>query len=463
MCEPSLSLPPSRARWLSCASDGRRRLAASVAAILSTALLAGCTTATAEQPRSRLSGHATTDATAAAPVTPAPTPAVPPATDQVAARLAKVSRAGIGSSGIVVLTDTGSPVAGRNADRPLAPASTLKLLTSLAALDTLGSDHTFTTRVVSPKKGRIVLVGGGDPLLTDKASSSAAKPASLQALATATAAALAGSGTTSVRLGYDDTLFSGPDFSPEWKQSWRSYLSRVSPLLIGHGRFDEWRSDPRPARTAADTFAKRLRKAGIRVTAIAPEQAASSAAPVAVVQSAPLSLVVGRTLRLSDNLAAEVLARHVALATGRSPNFTGATAAVTTWLKAHGLWSEGMRLRDGSGLANSSRVTPAVLARAIVASLNTPALQAVAAGLPVAGESGTLKHRFDDRSERAGRGNVRAKTGTLAGIASLAGYLTTADGSRLVFAEMANRTVGQNTAYNWLDRSAAALARCGCG
>ena len=47
-------------------------------------------------------------------------------------------------------------------------------------------------------------------------------------------------------------------------------------------------------------------------------------------------------------------------------------------------------------------------------------------------------------------------------MASLAGYLTTADGARLVFAIVANRTRGQTTAYNWLDRSAAVLVRCGC-
>lgn len=63
---------------------------------------------------------------------------------------------------------------------------------------------------------------------------------------------------------------------------------------------------------------------------------------------------------------------------------------------------------------------------------------------------------------RSPDGVVHAKTGTLQRVSSLTGYLTTADGATLVFSAIANRTSGQTTAYNWLDRTAAALARCGC-
>lgn len=429
-----------------------------IAAAVCAVLLAGCTPASAGPAQGPAAVRPTAPDASPASATPAPVPDP----EKLAARLAKVSRTGIARSGIAVLADDGAVLADRGADRPLAPASTLKLLTTLAAVDTLGADHTFTTSVVSPSKGRIVLVGGGDPLLTDKTSTSATKPASLQALAVHTAEALAASGVTKVRLGYDDTLFSGPDFNPAWKSRWRGYLSRVTPLMVGEGRFDQWRSDPEPALTAATAFAKRLQKQGIRVTVVGRQEAPDGAATVASVSSARLSAVIARTLRLSDNSAAEVLARHVALATGRTPSFAGATAAITAWLKDHDLWDDGMVLRDGSGLSDRSRVTPSVLARALLLAVHTPELRAVADGLPVAGENGTLKDRFDDSSEAIARGNVRAKTGTLVGVASLAGYLTTADGARLVFAAMANGTAGQNTAYNWLDRSAAALVRCGC-
>jgi D-alanyl-D-alanine carboxypeptidase/D-alanyl-D-alanine-endopeptidase (penicillin-binding protein 4) len=385
-----------------------------------------------------------------------------PDADKVLARLAKVSRSGIGASGITVLSDTGTEVAERSGDKALAPASTMKVLTSLAALDLLGADHTFRTQVVSPAKGKLVLVGGGDPLLTDKQSKSAATPASLAALAKATATALAAQGVKKVSLGYDAGLFAGPDYSPLWKKTWRVYLSRVSPLVVDEGRFNPWQSHPKPALTAAKAFAARLEAAGIKVTGVRPAQAAQDATEVAAVESAPLETIVRRTLKVSDNLAAEVLARHVALATGAEPSFTGAAGAVRTWLVEHDLWTGGMKIMDGSGLSARSRVTPSALAKAVVLSLNTPALGAVAAGLPVAGRTGTLENRFNDAAERIGRNNVHAKTGTLPGISALAGYLTTEDGDRLVFAVIANGARGQTTAYNWLDRTAAALVRCGC-
>lgn len=435
---------------------------------MSLALVTGCTAAAADpnagvDPNGVASraGFPSAGVTAAA---PSPTPSVtPPDPAKVKARLAKVARNGIGASGIVVLTDEGTLVTGRGAGRALAPASTMKVLTTLAAVGTLGADHRFTTKVVSAGNGRIVLVGGGDPLLTDKQSGSAAKPASLQKLAGATVDALRASGIKKVSLGYDTSLFSGPDFHPNWKSKWRSWVARVSPLLVGQGRFNQWQSDPKPALTAAKAFAARLKKSGITVTGVNAAKAPAGASELAGVQSAPLSSVVARTLRLSDNLAAEILARHVAIAGGGKGSFAGATAAVRAWLEAEGLWVDGMRVVDGSGLSDRSRVTPEVLAKAIAVSLNTTELGAVAAGLPVAGKDGTLKDRFDDKQESVARGNVHAKTGTLAGVASLAGYLTTKDGSRLVFAAMANRAVGKTTAYNWLDRSAATLVRCGCG
>jgi len=80
----------------------------------------------------------------------------------------------------------------------------------------------------------------------------------------------------------------------------------------------------------------------------------------------------------------------------------------------------------------------------------------------VAAESGTLKHRFDDRSEAAGRHVVHAKTGTLSGLAGLAGYVTTADGALLVFAELGNKATSYYRVYDWLDREAAVIAGCGC-
>lgn len=448
---------------------GRTDAARGLAAALAAAALAVSTACSAAPPApvASAAGAPSASATPSVPSAPATTPtpiATPPmpVADVLADELAEVSRKGIESSGVVVVDPaTGTTLASRG-DAALVPASTMKVLTSLAAVDTLGAGATFATRVVSPKAGRIVLVGGGDPLLTDKQSKSAAKPASLQALASRTVAALKEAGTTSVRLGYDASLFSGPGWHPSWKSSWRSFTARVSALSINGGRVDQWVVHADPARTAATAFAARLRKAGIKVTAVDAQEAPARAATLAEVRSADLARIVGYTLRASDNFAAEVLSRHVALGSGGKGSFKAGSAAVAAWLKANRLWAADMVIDDGSGLSGKSRVRPSVLAEAISLALITPRLASVPAGFPVAGVNGTLKDRFDDKAERAGRTVVHAKTGTLLGVASLAGYVTTADGATLAFAAMANRAVGRDTAYNWLDETAAVLARCGC-
>lgn len=389
--------------------------------------------------------------------------AIPTPTPQaLKAALAKVPSTAIGSRGMIVLDDQGRALTVTNPDRPLTPASTLKVLSTMATLDVLGADHRFTTSVTTTAPGRLVLVGGGDPLLTDKASKSAAKPASLEDLAGQTVAALRSAGISKVTLSYDDSLFTGPSFSPYWKKSWQSYESRISALIIGSGMVNAWSAQPNPAQFAAKAFAKRLTAAKITVSSVRPVTSATPGTVLASVTSAPLATVIANTLAYSDNLAAEVLLRHAALASGKPGSFVGAAQTLTDWLKAHQLWAEGMVVVDASGLAVKDRVTAGVLAKAINLSLTTERLVAVSAGLPVAGQSGTLKERFNDKAEKAGRGRVHAKTGTLRTVASLAGWVTTADGARLVFAFIGNKTAGQNSAYNWLDRSASVLAGCGC-
>jgi D-alanyl-D-alanine carboxypeptidase/D-alanyl-D-alanine-endopeptidase (penicillin-binding protein 4) len=314
---------------------------------------------------------------------------------------------------------------------------------------------------MAPEKGRLVLVGGGDPMLTDKQSKSSAKRASLQALAAQTVTALQEAGVKSVRLGYDTSLFSGSSWHPSWKPTWKVFTARVGALSIDGGQVNQWQAHSNPAKVAAEAFAARLKAAGIKVTKVAAERSPTGAVPVASVESAPLAAIVGHVLRVSDNHGAEVLARHVALATGGTPSFEGGTTAITGWLKTHGLWASGMRIDDASGLSRKSKVRPSVLADALALALVTPRWVAVAKGLPIAGVNGTLKTRFNDAAEKAGRKVVHAKTGTLQGVAGLAGYVTTKDGAVLTFAAMAN-DAGRDSAYNWLDRTATVLAKCGC-
>jgi D-alanyl-D-alanine carboxypeptidase/D-alanyl-D-alanine-endopeptidase (penicillin-binding protein 4) len=219
-------------------------------------------------------------------VTPqlAPAAVVLPDPDVLTARLKKVSSKGIGRLGLIVTTTDGLVLAGRSADSALTPASTMKVLSTMAAVDSLGADHTFVTSVVRPSAGRIVLVGGGDPMLTDKVPTADYRLASLQRLANLTAAELKAAGRTSVALAWDASLFSGPTFSPEWKARWRGTEARVAALEINSGKLAGGGAAANPARQAAKAFAKRLRAAGITVTSVAAGTAAGTV--VASVRSA---------------------------------------------------------------------------------------------------------------------------------------------------------------------------------
>ena len=105
------------------------------------------------------------------------------------------------------------------------PASTAKLTTAVAALDALGPAARLTTRVVlGTAPGSVVLVGGGDPTLAagPPPASDYPRPATLASLASATARALRARGVRTARLGYDVSLFSGPQMAPGWPMAYVS-------------------------------------------------------------------------------------------------------------------------------------------------------------------------------------------------------------------------------------------------
>ncbi len=425
----------------------RRRLAG---ALLALGLLGGSFVPTA---------HAVPVAPLAAPRAPL---AVPAAVEGplVATKLAAVSRSSLDSTAWAVYTADGTEVTA--SDALMVPASTTKILTAMAALDILGADRTFTTKVVSAKKGKLTLVAGGDPYLVSSRSTVPAKQANLADLASRTASALKKAKVKKVTLTYSAPLFSGTSYSSAWKQSWASYTPRIMSLTVNGGMTGS-RAYTNPARSTATLFASKLRAKGIKVTFAGSSSTPKGAKTVASVTSARLGTQVRRMLRYSDNVAAENYARLIARATDRSPSFAGGSAAITAWLKSKGLWASGMKIDGGSGLSSNTKVRPSVLARAVGLALRDATYDDVRVGLPVAGVNGTLKNRFNDPSERAGRDVVHAKTGSLKKVNALAGYLRTRDGDLLTFAFGATHDGKRSTkAGNWLDRSATALVTCGC-
>jgi D-alanyl-D-alanine carboxypeptidase/D-alanyl-D-alanine-endopeptidase (penicillin-binding protein 4) len=389
-------------------------------------------------------------------------PVVPPDADVLAAQLAEVSKKSMKDVGYAVYSADGTALVA-SSDKGMVPASTMKVLTAMAAVDVLGAATTYSTSVVSAKRGKITLVGGGDPFLTVKKSTVPAKPANLNALVAATAKALKAQKVKKVALTYDASLFSGSSYSSSWKKEWASYTPRIKALLVNSGKSTGWRADADPAKAAAKLFASKLVKKGVKVTSVKSAKAPKGATALATQTSATVGTMVRRMLRYSDNVAAEVLARQVALAQGRPGSFSGASAALTAWLKEHQLWASGMRIDGGCGLSSKTKLRPSVLNLALVQALDDVRFLDVTAGLPVAGVDGTLKKRFNDKQEAEGRKVVHAKTGSLKEVSALAGYVTTKDGALLTFAFMASHPSSQSkAASNWLDRSATVLAKCGC-
>ena len=371
--------------------------------------------------------------------------------------LAKVNRTGLnGVVGAVVLDGTGKTVYATNAGTPLAPASTMKLLTSAAALSLYGPQHRFKTKVVAAGPGAIVLVGGGDPYLASRPGSQPAR-ATLSGLATATAAKLRASSRKSVSLGYDDSLFSGPAWNPLWPAGYRQHAGATSALWVNP-------KDPNAARSAAGAFAQALRSNGIKVSTIRRTKAARNASEIAAVRSITVSQIVTHLLLVSDNDAAEVMLRQVGVKAGRGGSIAGGRRALQAELTKLGVWTSATVAHDGSGLARQSRVPPSSLVR-LLRLAGSPAqakLRALLTGLPVAGVEGSLRSRFADDSMRPAEGLVRGKTGTLTGVRSLAGYLRTPDGTLLYYSVVVNNTTDDYEAGEWIQRTVTALSTCRC-
>ena len=351
-----------------------------------------------------------------------------------------------------------------SAHTPLTPASTLKVMTATAITDALGADHSFTTSVVATSADAIVLVGGGDPLLasapTSYSGSSAIALPTTADLAARTAAALQAQGISRVSLGYDDSLFSGPVWHADWPEGDRQFVAPISALVIDEGAAVPGTESG--SQVTAGIFADQLRAAGIDVTGDVVAASATGGSELAKVASAPLGLLVQEMLTHSDNFIAEMLLRQLGIAKGQAGSFEGGAAALTASLTDLGLWDDGQLIVDGSGLSVNNRITPAALVKALQLSAARPELSAVLAGLPVAAATGTLGTRFADDQSAAARGLVRAKSGSLDGVSSLAGYTPSSDGALIAFAVIGNGLPTDQDIRPWFDHVAAALAGCDC-
>jgi D-alanyl-D-alanine carboxypeptidase/D-alanyl-D-alanine-endopeptidase (penicillin-binding protein 4) len=240
--------------------------------------------------------------------------------------------------------------------------------------------------------------------------------------------------------------------------------------------FTAYLSVPNPALWAATLFKEALIARGIKVdgeargrdfrVAESERFDLKKAIEIAQEDSATLGEIVRHTNKQSDNLYAELILRTLGKERGASApdpdphknrergDDEAGTAVVKAWLDHSGIPSDGLEIRDGSGLSRLDLVTPEATARLLVAIAKTNAASAFRDSLPIAGRDGTLSGRLVSSS-----GSVVAKTGTLTYTHSLSGYATGQNGEVLAFSIFCNDATGQGNPTRVIDQIVGLLVR----
>ena len=415
-------------------------------------------------------------------VVPRPPRRPEPGQDRATGRLVEAAKLSGTLAFVVADRATGRVLAAREADVPLPPASVAKAITSLYALEKLGPDHRFRTRlmrlgpVVNGRlEGDLLLVGGGDPDLDTDALGDLAAALAATGLTSMTGRFLVCDGALPYRarisadqpdhLGYNPAIsglilnYNRVNF--EWKRvngAWQlgmdargerfvppvsmasvAVASRDAPLFryegedrwtvaessLGEGG-SRWLPVRNPTAYAAEVFATLVAAHGLRlpkpeVLPLAP----AGAEEIVAHEGQPLTKVLAGMLKYSTNLTAEVMG----LTASGAGTLEGSAAAMTDWARRR--FGISARFADHSGLGVTSRVTAQDLAQVMLRA-------------PQTRHGALLQGLMRDMGLTDAEGNevkgspvrIHAKSGTLNFVSNLAGYIAAPEGD-LVFAVMA--------------------------
>ena len=360
----------------------------------------------------------------------------------------------------------GVPIAERNADSAVIPASTQKVPVAGTALALLGADFRYTTTVVAASQpvggvvdGDLYLVGGGDPLLSSDwypasnlERNPVTSPTSFDALADRVVAA----GVTAVSgsvIG-DGSRYDDEYFAPGWGDGVAGLEGGpYDALMANDSRVlgDPLRGND-PNEAAAREFTQLLEARGVDVGNSAQNGVApSGAVELASIDSAPMSDVIAEMLGNSDNNTAEMVVKELGYTVSSSGTREAGLALVRQQLVDWDVDVTSIVLADGSGLSLDNRLTcDAILTVLQRTGFDSP----IGQGLPVAGQTGTLADVF---TEHPVAGRLRGKTGTLnnppfnvdpPAVKALAGYLPIEGGSAVEYALVLNGpTISDQSEY----------------
>ena len=363
-------------------------------------------------------------------------------------------------------------------------ASVLKVVTAASAMVYLPPNYTAKTSVyqLPSQPGTLVLVGGGDHTLsamTGTSFTTYTKAPRLDSLA-ARVLQLWPHDFEVKKIILVDNFFSGPSYNSAWKASDRTngYVSHITSLQV-----DSDRANPDLSSTAYSGFRSKdpVMRAGLAFKSSLQDLATGAqvvkgklpagAKLIAQVSSQPMSVWLDHALTYSDHTETEFIGRHAAKAAGLDASFKSIQRAATSALTKLGVDSTGLVMRDASGLAQANRVTPKLVTELLAkiyageADLapGQPSIAAMRDYLPRAGLEGTLAGRFNGTNAQA-RSFVRAKSGYIPGLYSLAGIVDSRDGGRIAFSAFARSADGKTVGYAAraaLDAFASRIYQCG--
>ena len=316
----------------------------------------------------------------------------------------------------------------------MRPASCMKLVTAVTALDLLGSKYEYKTSIYytgeivgSTLVGNVYCVGGFDPTLT--VDDVAALAVCVQRL-----------GIDSIRGRFvaDHSMKEEQHYGEGW--CWDDDNPRLLPLTIG--RKDIFLS----------TFAEEVARLGVNLEGVRLSEGRLPAkAQLLATCRHNISQVLERMMKMSDNFYAESVFYQTAASAKKGLARAKDARDISKKLFARlGLGHHPYRVADGSGLSLYNYVSAELLCMLLRHAWRSADIRdALMASLPIAGIDGTLKDRM---KKTAAMGNVRAKTGTVTGISSLAGYCTAPNGHQLCFAIINQGIMRTSTGRDFQDR-----------
>lgn len=329
-----------------------------------------------------------------------------------------------------------------NEQQCMRPASNEKLMTAITALNDLGVLYEYRTRLYATSipadsdsifTGHIYIRAGYDPLLDGddlRAFAQSLKEHRIFRLQQPIVLDL--SMKDDKRLG--------------WGWCWDDDEVPTTPLL--------YRNDDK----FTDNLRRIFREEGIDWDGTVTEDTTPNTATLLLTRTHNIDQVLLPMMKKSNNSMAESLFYQLAAQKGKSrAGRKQAVAHYNTLIRHIGLDPTHYQIADGSGLSLYNYLSPELLGRMLRYAYNNDDIyRHLLPSLPIAGEDGTLRKRMRGS---AAQGNVRAKTGTVEGVSTLSGYLTTATGNLLCFSIMNQGIRHTSTGRNFQDRVCKALCK----